>query len=172
MFSTDPPFLHRRDNNDCRPLYGTWRTLSALCMNKHLINKAVGRIQKTSFPLSSISKASLCSDFKTDHSSYPSKSRQSTSVFSIACEAPDAFPVVASLPPKNSRYFSEGEKRRPEMRLALRRLWYGRQTHRRTDKWLPKFTFLGWIKNQILLAMRLSSRRLAHPWSSAKTYLK
>ena len=61
VFSTDPPFLHRRDNNDCRPLHGTWRTL---CMNKHLINKAVGRTQKTSFPLSSISKASLCSDFK------------------------------------------------------------------------------------------------------------
>ena len=160
VFSTDPPFLHRRDNNDCRPLHETWRTLSALCKNKHLINKAVGRTQKTSFPLSSISKASLCSDFKTNHSSYASKSRQSISVFSIACEAPDAFPVVA------------GEKRRPEMRLALRRLWYGRQTHRRTDKWLPKFTFLGWIKNQILLAMRLSSRRLAHPWSSAKTYLK
>ena len=50
-------------------------------------------------------------------------------------------------------------------------LWCGRQTDRRTDKWLPKFKFLGWIKNQILLAMRLSSRRLAHPWSSAKTYL-
>ena len=49
--------------------------------------------------------------------------------------------------------------------------WCGRQTHRRADKWLPKFTFLGWIKNQILLAMRLSSRRLAHSWSSAKTYL-
>ena len=30
----------------------------------------------------------------------------------------DAFPVVASLPPKNS-YFSEGEKRRPEMRLLF-----------------------------------------------------
>ena len=30
----------------------------------------------------------------------------------------DAFPVVASLPPKNS-YFSEGEKRRPEMRLRF-----------------------------------------------------
>ena len=41
----------------------------------------------------------------------------------VACEAPDAFPVVASLPPKNS-YFSEGEKRRPEMRLALRRLYH------------------------------------------------
>ena len=49
--------------------------------------------------------------------------------------------------------------------------WCGRQTDRRTDKWLPKFKFLWWIKNQILLAMRLSSRRLAHPWSSAKTYL-
>ena len=49
--------------------------------------------------------------------------------------------------------------------------WCGRQADRLTDKWLPKFTFLGWIKNQILLAMRLSSRRLAHPWSSAKTYL-
>ena len=77
VFSTDPPFLHRRDNNDCRPLSGTWRTL---CMNKHLINKAVGRTQKTSFPLSSISKASLCSDSKTDPSSCASKSRQSTSV--------------------------------------------------------------------------------------------
>ena len=74
--STVPPFLHRRDNNDCRPLHGTWRTL---CMNKHLINKAVGRTQKTSFPLSSISKASLCSDFKTNPSSCASKSRQSTS---------------------------------------------------------------------------------------------
>ena len=51
-------------------------------------------------------------------------------------------------------------------------LWCGRQTDRRTDKWLPKFKFLGWIKNQILLAMRLSSRRLAHSWSSAKTYIK
>ena len=30
----------------------------------------------------------------------------------------DAFPVVASLPPKNS-YFSEGEKQRPEMRLRF-----------------------------------------------------
>ena len=49
--------------------------------------------------------------------------------------------------------------------------WCGRQTDRRTDKWLPKFKFLGWIKNQILLAMRPSSRCLAHPWSSAKTYL-
>ena len=29
--------------------------------------------------------------------------------------------------------------------------WCGRQTHRRADKWLPKFTFLGWIKNQILI---------------------
>ena len=77
VFSTDPPFLHRRDNNDCRPLHGTWRTL---CMNKHLINKAVGRTQKTSFPLSSISKASFCSDVKTNPSSCSSKSRQSTSV--------------------------------------------------------------------------------------------
>ena len=42
---------------------------------------------------------------------------------------------------------------------------------RGTDKWLSKFKFLGWIKNQILLATRLSSRRLAHPWSSAETYL-
>ena len=49
--------------------------------------------------------------------------------------------------------------------------WCGRQTDRRTDKWPPKLKFLGWIKNQILLAMRLSSRCLAHPWSSAKTYL-
>ena len=47
-------------------LHGTWRTL---CMNKHLINKAVGRTQKTSFPLSSNSKASLCSDFKTNPNS-------------------------------------------------------------------------------------------------------
>ena len=39
--------------------------------------------------------------------------------YTIACEAPDAFPVVASLPPKNRRYFSEGEKRRPEMRLLF-----------------------------------------------------
>ena len=30
----------------------------------------------------------------------------------------DAFPVVASLHPENS-YFSEGEKRRPEMRLLF-----------------------------------------------------
>ena len=72
VFSTDPPFLHRRDNNDCRPLSGTWRTLY---INKHLINKAVGRTQKTSFPLSSISKASLCCDFKTNPSSCASKSR-------------------------------------------------------------------------------------------------
>ena len=77
VFSTDPPFLHRRDNNDCRPLHGTWRTL---CMNKHLINKAVGRTQKTSFPLSSISKAFLCFDFKTNPSSCASKSNKSTSV--------------------------------------------------------------------------------------------
>ena len=49
--------------------------------------------------------------------------------------------------------------------------WCGRQMDRGTDKWLPKFKFLGWIKNQILLATKLSSRRLAHPWSSAKTYL-
>ena len=49
--------------------------------------------------------------------------------------------------------------------------WCGRQMDRGTDKWLPKFKFLGWIKNQILLATRLSSHRLAHPWSSAKTYL-
>ena len=75
VFSTDPPFLHRRDINDCRPLHGTWRTL---CMNKHLINKAVGRTQKTSFPLSSISKASLCFDFTTNPSSCASKSKQSS----------------------------------------------------------------------------------------------
>ena len=49
--------------------------------------------------------------------------------------------------------------------------WCGRQMDRGTDKWLPKFKFLGWIKNQIFLATKLSSRRLAHPWSSAKTYL-
>ena len=66
VFPTDPAFLARRDNNDGRPLHGTWRTL---CMNKHLINKAVGRTQKTSFPLSSNSKASLCSDFKTNPNS-------------------------------------------------------------------------------------------------------
>ena len=77
VFSTDPPSLHRRDNNDCRSLHRTWRTL---CMNKHLTNKAVGRTQKTSFPLSSISKASLCSDSKTNPSSCASKSSKSTSV--------------------------------------------------------------------------------------------
>ena len=77
VFSTDPPFLYRRDNNDCRSLHGTWRTL---CMNKHLINKAVGRTQKTSFTLSSISKASICFDFKTNPSSCARKSKQSTSV--------------------------------------------------------------------------------------------
>ena len=76
VLSTDPLFLHRRVNNDCRPLHGTW----TLCMNKHLTNKAVGRTQKTSFPLSSNSKASLCSDFETNPSSWASKSRQSTSV--------------------------------------------------------------------------------------------
>ena len=38
--------------------------------------------------------------------------------------------------------------------------WCGRQTDRHTGKWLPNFKFLGWIKNQILLAVRLSSRRL------------
>ena len=32
----------------------------------------------------------------------------------------DAFPVIASLPPKNS-YFSEGEKRRPGIRQLLQR---------------------------------------------------
>ena len=35
----------------------------------------------------------------------------------------DVFPVVASLPPKNNNnnnsYFSEGEKRRPEIRLRF-----------------------------------------------------
>ena len=48
----------------------------------------------------------------------------------VACE-PHVFPVVASLPPKNNacepdrqidfreRYFSEGEKRRPEIRLRF-----------------------------------------------------
>ena len=76
VLSTDPLFLHRRGNNDCRPLHGTW----TLCMNKHLVNKAVGRTQKTSFPLSSNSKASLCSDFERNLSSWASKSRQSTSV--------------------------------------------------------------------------------------------
>ena len=50
--------------------------------------------------------------------------------FDVICSlrTADVFPVVASgsLPPKNSfaarvhiRYFSEGEKRRPEMRLLL-----------------------------------------------------
>ena len=76
VLSTDPLFLHRRGNNDCRPSHGTW----TLFMNNHLINKAVGRTQKTSFPLSSNSKASLCSDFKTNPSSWASKARQSTSV--------------------------------------------------------------------------------------------
>ena len=71
------PIPQRRDNNDGRPLHGTWRTL---CMNKHLISKAVGRTQKISFPLSSNSKAFLCSDFKTNSNSCASKSRQSTSV--------------------------------------------------------------------------------------------
>ena len=45
-----------------------------------LISKAVCRTQKTSFPLSSNSKASLCSNFKTNPSSWARKSRQSTSV--------------------------------------------------------------------------------------------
>ena len=36
----------------------------------------------------------------------------------LSLRTADAFPVVASLPPKNS-YFSEGEKRRPEMRLLF-----------------------------------------------------
>ena len=31
----------------------------------------------------------------------------------------DAFPVVASLPPKIATLFLEGEKRRPEMRLLF-----------------------------------------------------
>ena len=35
---------------------------------------------------------------------------------SVSLQTTDAFPVVASLPPKN---FSEGEKRRPEMRLLF-----------------------------------------------------
>ena len=48
VFSTDPPFLLRRDNNDCRPLRRTWRIL---CMNKHLT-------QKTSFPLAASPKPS------------------------------------------------------------------------------------------------------------------
>ena len=47
-------------------LHRTWRTL---CMNKHLINKAVYSSQKTSLSLSKNSKASLCSDFKTNHNS-------------------------------------------------------------------------------------------------------
>ena len=37
---------------------------------------------------------------------------------SVSLRTADAFPVVASLSPKNS-YFSEGEKRRPEMRLRF-----------------------------------------------------
>ena len=36
----------------------------------------------------------------------------------VACEQQTHFPVVASLPPKNS-YFLEGEKRQPEMRLLF-----------------------------------------------------
>ena len=36
--------------------------------------------------------------------------------FQTSLRTADAFPVVASLPPKN---FSEGEKRRPEMRLRF-----------------------------------------------------
>ena len=36
----------------------------------------------------------------------------------VSLRTADAFPVVASLPPKNS-YFSEGEKQRPEMRLLF-----------------------------------------------------
>ena len=61
----------------CWPFHRTWRTL---CMNKHLINKAVGRTQKTSFPLSSNSKASLCSDFETNPSSWASKSIQAINI--------------------------------------------------------------------------------------------
>ena len=46
-------------------------------------------------------------------------SRQATLLPSEnSLQTADAFPVVASLPPKNS-YFSEGEKRRLEMRLRL-----------------------------------------------------
>ena len=83
IFSVSPQtFLHRPDNNHGQPLHETWRTL---CMNKHLINtrilpNPVGRTHKTSFPLSSNSKASLCSDFKTNPNSCGSKSRRSTSV--------------------------------------------------------------------------------------------
>ena len=33
VLSSDPPFFHGRDNNDGRPLHGTWGTL---CMNKHV----------------------------------------------------------------------------------------------------------------------------------------
>ena len=36
----------------------------------------------------------------------------------VSLRTADAFPVGASLPPKNN-YFSEGEKRRPEMRLLF-----------------------------------------------------
>ena len=78
VLSTHPLFLQRRGNNNYRPLHGT----CTLCMNKHLIFKAVGRTQKTSFPLSSNSKASLCSDFKTNPSSWANKFRQSISVYS------------------------------------------------------------------------------------------
>ena len=63
----------------------------------------------------------------------------------------DVFPVVASLPPKNNacepdrqidfreRYFSEGEKRRPEIRLRfagydLFSIWKSMQTNKQTNK--------------------------------------
>ena len=34
-------------------------------------------------------------------------------------QSADVFPVIASLPPKNTSFFSEGEKRRPEIRLRF-----------------------------------------------------
>ena len=63
----------------------------------------------------------------------------------------DVFPVVASLPPKNNacepdrqidfreRYFSEGEKRRPQIRLRfagydLFSIWKSMQTNKQTNK--------------------------------------
>ena len=50
----------------------------------------------------------ICEDFSGTH--------VGTSTTSL--RTADAFPVVASLPPKNS-YFSEGKKRRTEMRLLF-----------------------------------------------------
>ena len=60
--------------------------------------------------------------FKCTLSSYFKAQRNVQKNWTIAIECSlrtaDAFPVVASLLPKNS-YFSEGEKRRPEMRLLF-----------------------------------------------------